>query len=140
VAESHAKLNELTESSFRKGELASAVSPESGVEYFEDLVKVYRSTGPGLKAEVVLALLDHARGNVQPAIQRLLRVLKSDPRTMKPELEAAQKALDEISKAGDTRIEGALAGDKSAAKEILKKLAKDYAGTEAAKHATDAPK
>jgi len=140
VGESHSKLTELTESSLRKSELATAVSPEMGVDYLEDLVKVYRATSPGVKAEVMLALLEHARGNVQPAIQRLLKVLKYDVRSLKPEIESAQKALDEISKAGDLKIEAALAGDKAVAKEILKKLARDYAGTEAGKHATDASK
>jgi len=140
VAESHAKLGELTESAFRKGELATAVSAEMGLDYYDDMVKIYRSTAPGARAEVLFALLDHARGNVQPAIQRLLKLLKLDARTLKPEIEAAQKALDEISKAGDVKIEVALAGDKSAVKEILRKLATDYKGTDAAKHAADAAK
>jgi hypothetical protein len=139
VGESHAKLNELTESAFRKGELAAAVSVEMGIDYYDDMVKIYRTTPPGAKAEMMLALLDHARGNVQPAIQRLLKIQK-DTRTLKPEIESAQKALDEISKAGDVKIEAALAGDRSAAKEILRKLARDYGGTEAAKHAADAAK
>ena len=140
VADSHAKLSELTDPAFRKGELATAVSAEMGADYYEDMVKVYRMTPPGVKAEVFLALLDHARGNVQPAIQRLLKVLKYDSRSFKPEIDGAQKALDDISKAGDLRIEAALAGDKAVAKEILRKLAKDYAGTEAGKHAADAAK
>jgi hypothetical protein len=141
VTESQTKLNELTDSAFRKGELATAVSPEAGVEYYEDLVKIYRSTAPGAKAEIVLALLEHARGNVQPAILRLLAVMKYDARLLKAEIEAAAKALEEISKAGDAKIDGALSGaDKAVAKEILRKLAKDYAGTEAGKHAADASK
>jgi hypothetical protein len=140
VGESHTKLTELTENSLRKVELATAVSPEMGVDYLEDLVKIYRVTSPGVKAEVMLALLEHARGNVQPAVQRLLKILKYDVRTLKAEIELAQKALDEISRAGDLKIEAALAGDKAVAKEILRKLAKDYAGTEAAKHAADASK
>ncbi len=140
VGESHAKLTELTEISLKKSELAAAVSPEMGVDYLEELVKVYRATSPGVRAEVLLAVLEHARGNVQPAIQRLLKVLKYDVRTLKPEIESAQKALDDISKAGDLKIEAALAGDKTVAKELLKKLARDYAGTEAAKHAADASK
>jgi thioredoxin-like negative regulator of GroEL len=141
VTESHTKLNDLTEAAFRKGELAAAVSADVGVEYFEDLVKTFRTTGPGAKAEIFTAILDHARGNVQPAIQRLLRVTKYDPRGFKPEIEAANKALDDVSKAGDAKIEGALNGpDKALAKEIVRKLAKEYAGTEAAKHANEAAK
>ncbi|MBV8880262.1 MAG: hypothetical protein JO332_09880, partial [Planctomycetaceae bacterium] len=141
VSEAQTKLNELTESLFKKGELAAAVSPEAGSEYFDDLVKLYRTTAPGAKAEVFLALLDHARGSVQPAIQRLLKVMKYDGRLLKPEVEAAAKALEEISKAGDAKIDAALSGpDKSLAKETVRKLAKDYAGTDAGKHATEASK
>ncbi|HLF92374.1 MAG TPA: hypothetical protein VJB14_02865, partial [Planctomycetota bacterium] len=141
VSESQAKLGEITEIAFKKGELASAVSPESGVEYHEDLVKLYRSTAPGAKAEIVLAMLDHARGNVQPAIQRLLKVMKYDVRVLKNEVDAAAKALEDISKAGDAKIEVALSGpDKALAREVLRKLAKDYQGTDAGKHAADAAK
>lgn len=141
VAESQAKLNELTENAFRKGELACAVSVDCGVEFFEDLTKIYRATAPGIRAEIMLAVLDHARGNVQSAIQRLLKAAKNDPRQLKPELEAAAKALDEISKAGDAKVDAALGStDKALAKELLRKLAKDYAGTEAGKHAAEAAK
>jgi polyhydroxyalkanoate synthesis regulator phasin len=141
VTEAQTKLNELTDSLFKKGELASAVSPEAGTEYFDELVKLYRTTAPGARAEVFLAVLDHARGNIQPAIQRLIKVTKYDPRLLKTEVESANKALDEISKAGDAKIEAALAGpDKALAKESVRKLARDYAGTDAGKHATEASK
>ena len=141
VTDSQSKLGELTEIAFKKGELASAVSPDTGVEYYEDLTKIYRSTPPGAKAEILMALLDHARGNAQPAIQRLLKVAKYDARLLKGEVDAAAKALDEISKAGDAKIEAALqAPDKALAREVLRKLAKDYAGTEAGRHANDAAK
>lgn len=141
VAESQAKLTELTEVALKKGDLAAAVSAETGVEYYEELVKAYRATAPGAKAEILLAILDHARGNVQPAILRLAKVMKYDLRTLKPEVESAGKALDDISKAGDAKVELALsAPDKALAKETLRKLAKDYAGTEAGKHAADASK
>jgi len=59
---------------------------------------------------------------------------------MKAEIDLAQKALEEISKAGDAKIEAALAGDRTAAKDVLRKLAKDYQGTEAGKHAADLAK
>lgn len=141
VSDSQTKLGELTEGALKKGELASAVSPETGIDYYEDLVKTYRTTAPGVRAEVLLALLEHARGNVQPAIQHLQKVMKSDARLLKSELDSAAKALEEISKAGDAKIDAALNNaDKAVAKELLRKLAKDYAGTEAGKHANDAAK
>ncbi|HVR87072.1 MAG TPA: hypothetical protein VMU54_22295, partial [Planctomycetota bacterium] len=54
TADAQKTLNEISESVFRKGELASAVSPETGSEYFDELVKLYRSTAPGVRAEVSL--------------------------------------------------------------------------------------
>ncbi|HEV3029935.1 MAG TPA: hypothetical protein VG457_20315 [Planctomycetota bacterium] len=141
TADAQKTLNELSESVFKKGELASAVSPEAGSEYFDELVKLYRSTAPGVRAEVSLALLEHARGNVQAAIQRLLKVSKSDPRLLKAEIESAGRALDEISKAGDVKVEAALAGpDKAFAKDAVRRLAKEYAGTDAGRHAAEAAK
>lgn len=135
VTESQAKLGELTENALRKGDLASAVSPETGIEYLEDLVKTYKSSAPGVRAEISIAVLDHARGNAQPAIQRLQKIQKY---AQKPELDAAAKALEEVSKAGDQRIDAALLlPDKAQAKEAVRKLAKDYAGTEAGRRAAD---
>lgn len=141
VTDSQSKLAELTDIALKRGELAAAVSPETGIDYYEDLVKTYRTTAPGVRAEVLIALLEHARGNVQPAIQHLLKVMKSDARLLKAEIDTASKALDEISKAGDAKVDAALqSSDKTLAKETLRKLAKDYAGTEAGKHANDAAK
>ncbi|HVR84871.1 MAG TPA: hypothetical protein VMU54_11210, partial [Planctomycetota bacterium] len=63
----------------------------------------------------------------------------SDARLLKAEIESAGRALDEISKAGDAKVEAALAGpDKALAKEAVRKLAKEYAGTDAGRHATEA--
>jgi len=141
VNEAHTKLNELTDAAFKKGDLAAAVSTDTGVEYFDELVKVYGKTGPGAKAEVSSATLDYYRGNIQQAIQRLIKVTKYDPRALKSEISSATKALEEISKDGDAKIEFALNGpDKVLAKEAVRKIAKDYAGTEAGKHAADASK
>jgi hypothetical protein len=140
VAESQARLAEMTEAAFKKGELAESVSVEAGIEYNEDLVKLYKVSPPGAMAEIRLARLEHERGNVQPAIQRLLKVQKYDARSFKKEMDEAQKALDEISKAGDAKMEGALALDRAAAREVLRKLAKDYAGTEAGRRAAETAK
>jgi len=59
---------------------------------------------------------------------------------LKAEIENAARTLDEISRAGEAKVELAATGDKTLAKETLRKLAKDYAGTEAGKRATDASK
>jgi hypothetical protein len=141
VNESNSKLGEITDAAFRKGELAEAVTPETAIDYLEDLVKLYRASPPGARAEIRIAQLDHARGNVQPAIQRLLKVMKIDPRGFKGEVDAAGKALEEISRSGEARLDIALSsGDKAQAREAVRKIAKDYSGTELGKKALDLSK
>jgi lipopolysaccharide biosynthesis regulator YciM len=141
TAEAGTKLAEVAESALRKGELAEAVSVDVGISYHDDLVKALRTSAPGVHAEIRLAKLDHERGNVQPAIARLQKILKMDARTLKKEIEEAATALAEISKAGEAKIDAALAiADRALSKDALKKLARDYAGTDAGKRAADASK
>jgi len=140
VAEAQARLGEISHAAIQKGELAEAVSPEAGIEYNEELSRSFKTSSTGVLAEIRVARLEHERGNAPAAIQRLQKVLKYDPRLLKKELEEASKALDEISKAGEAKIEGALALDRAAAREVLKKLARDYAGTEAGKKAAETAK
>lgn len=137
VTEAQARLNEIAESAFRRVEVAESVSLESGLEQLEELVKVFRSTAPGIQAEIRIARLERARDNPAAAIARLQKVLKADPRLFKKELEEAAALLQEISKDGQARIESTLATDRARAKDVLKKLARDYAGTEAGKQAGD---
>jgi hypothetical protein len=100
VAEAHAKLNEQAQASFRRGELAESAGFDAGVEYYDDLARIYKGTPPGARAEVRAARLDHERGQTRRAVERLQAVLKLDLRVFKTEMEEAQKALDEVSKAG----------------------------------------
>jgi tetratricopeptide (TPR) repeat protein len=141
VNESNSKMGEIADAAFRKGELAEAVTPETAIDYLEDVIKIYRTSPPGARAEIRIARLDHVRGNVQPAIQRLLKVLKIDPRGLKGEVDAAGKALEEISRSGEARLDIDLSsGDKAQAREAVRKIAKDYSGTELAKKALDLPR
>jgi hypothetical protein len=140
VAEAQKRLDEITQASVQKGELAEAVSVEAGIDYNEDLAKTFKTSSAGVMAEIRVARLEHERGNAAVAIARLLKVQKYDARTLKKEIEEAGKALEEISKAGEAKIDAALALDRAAAREVLRKLAKDYTGTEAGKKATEAAK
>lgn len=144
VGEAQNRLTEITHAAVQKGELAEAVSVEAGIDYHEDLVKAFKTSSAGVMAEIRVARLEHERGNVAVAVARLLKIQNDkaqyDVRTLKKEIEEAGKALDEISKAGEARIEGALALDRATAREVLKKLAKDYAGTEAGRKAAEAAK
>jgi hypothetical protein len=52
TAEAGAKLAETAEAALRKGELAEAVGVDVGISYHDDLVKVLRTTPPGIHAEI----------------------------------------------------------------------------------------
>lgn len=141
TAEAGAKLAEVAEGALRKGELAEAVSVETGIDYHDDLVKVLKSSAPGVHAEIRLARLDHERGNVQPAILRLQKILKLDARTLKKEIDDAVAALADLNKAGEAKVDEALKiADRAVSKDALRKLARDYAGTEAGKRAVEVSK
>ncbi len=140
VGEAQTRLAEITRAAVQKGELAEAVSVETGIEYNEELVKTFKTSSAGVMAEIRVARLEHERGNAAAAIARLLKIQRYDARALKKEMEEAAKALDDISKAGEARIEGALALDRVTAREVLKKLAKDYGGTDAGKRAAEAAK
>ena len=73
---------------------------------------------------------------MRKALDSLQRILKE--RLSPHETEEASRCLQEISKRGELKVEGALANpDKAAAKEALRKLATEYAGTDAGKRAVD---
>lgn len=140
VDDSEKRVGEYAVTALARAELPESVSPEAGIDYLDEVSKVFKGTAPGVQAEIRIARIDHERGNVQPAIVRLVSITKYDPRMLKAEIENAARALDEISRAGEAKVELAATGDKALAKETLRKLAKDYAGTEAGKRATDASK
>jgi hypothetical protein len=140
VGEAQTRLTEITQAAVQKGELAEAVSVETGIEYNEDLAKTFKTSSAGVLAEIRIARLEHERGNVAVAIARLQKVQKYDARNLKKEMEEAAKALEDISKAGEAKIDGAMALDRATAREVLKKLAKDYFGTEAGRKAGEAAK
>lgn len=95
VAQSQARLNEQAESAFRRGDLAESVSPETGIEFFEEVAKTYKGTPPGVRADLRLARLERERGNSKGALAKLQPILKLDPRVFKAEIEEAQKLLEE---------------------------------------------
>jgi hypothetical protein len=136
-AEAQAKLNEVSESALKRGELAESVSVEIGIAYYDDLAKTYAKTTPGLLAQIRAAFLEHERGHARKAIDALQKIQKLD-RLSPHEMEEANRALLEISKRGEQKIDAALGlGDRGAAKEALRKLASEYAGTEAGRRALD---
>ncbi|HXG62261.1 MAG TPA: hypothetical protein VNO22_12840 [Planctomycetota bacterium] len=138
VGEAQSRLAELGESALRRAELGESVSPEAGIEALEEVVRTFRATPPGVQAEIRIARWENERGNPSAAIQRLNQVLKHDSRLLKTEIETAAKLLEEISRAGEAKLELALTGDRTSAREAARKIARDYAGTEAGRRAAEA--
>ncbi len=137
--ESLARLEELTVPVFNAGEMAESVSVEAGIAFYEERAKTYANTPPGARAEIRLALLEHLADHIQTGLQRLLKIQKLDPRIFKNEISAADRAIETISQAGEEKIQAIEAkADRNAAKEGLRKLARDYAGTAAGRHAAEA--
>jgi hypothetical protein len=138
--EANAKLAEISESALRRGELAESVGVDAGAVYYEDLSRTYGKTAPGILSQVRLAFLEHERGNVRKAVDSLLKLQKQE-RLSSHETEEIGRTLQEISKRGDAKIDNALPSpDKAAVKDLLRKLASDYAGTEAGRRALDLTK
>lgn len=138
VGEAQTRLTELGEAALRRAELGESVSPEAGIEALEEVVRAFRTTPPGVRAEIRIARWENERGNPTAAIQRLNQILKYDGKLLKAEQEAASRLLEEISRAGEAKLELALTGDRAAAREAARKIARDYAGTEAGRRAAEA--
>lgn len=98
VDESKRLLEEHSRSAFTKAELAESVSLDIGIDYLEDLAKIYKATPQGVRAEIRIAELEHHRGNDRDAVTRLKKVLKYNSPTLEGELAVAQQRLDEYSK------------------------------------------
>ena len=140
TGEAQAKLAEISDAALRRGELAESVSVDSGIAYYDDLAKSYAKTTPGLLAQIRVAFLEHERGNVRKGIDALHKIQKLD-RLSPHEMEEANRALLEISKRGEQKIDAALGlPDRAAAKDALRRIASEYAGTEAGRRALDVSK
>lgn len=139
TGEAAARLTEVSEGALKRGELAESVGVDAGIAYYDDLSRTYAKTPPGVLSQIRLALLEHERGNVRKALDALLRIQKD--RLSPAETDETAKAVQEISRRGELKIEGALGSpDKTAARDLLRKIASDYAGTDAGKRASELAK
>ena len=136
VSESKMLLEEHSKAAFQKAELAESVSQDDAIEYLQGLIKIYRKTPWSSRAEIRIALVEHHSGAIQPAILRLQKIGKYPKQRLGDESETLKQALDELSRAGTEKIDEALAlEDRAEAKETLKQIARDYAGTDAGRRA-----
>jgi hypothetical protein len=143
IAAASAKISELAAEEFKKVEVAESVDEEKAIEVLEGIAREFAGAPPAAHAEIQIA--EREKGtSVAAAIARLNKVLKLTPAVIfKKEIEEAQKALDAISAEGAARVETAsqlASSDKEKAREALRKIQKEYAGTEASKKALEALK
>jgi hypothetical protein len=137
ITDAQAALAETSEAAFRNCDLMESVGPEQAIAYLEEMVRLYRMTSPGVRAEVRIARLENLRENVAAALQRLQKVSKYDARFLRKEIEEAQALAAEIAREGEAKISAALTGNRAEARESLRKIARDYSGTEAGRRAAD---
>jgi len=137
ITDAQSALAETSEAAFKNCELLESASLEWGIAFLEEMVRLYRTTAPGVRADARIARLENLRQNIQAAIQRLARIAKYDARFLRKEIDEAAALLGDISREGDAKIAAALSGNKAEARDSLRKIARDYTGTEAAKHASD---
>ncbi len=104
--EATAVLQELGAKALKNAELAESVSPEKGIEYLEEIVRLYQGTPPGIAAEVRIARQENGRGNARAAVVRLQRIAAHD---------AAAKLLAEILEAARAGAPAAKAPEPPAA-------------------------
>jgi hypothetical protein len=135
IGESLKLLEELAEEDFKKGELIESADTAKALVYYEDLVRTYKTTPVGLKVEIRIARIENSNGRIQSALKRLRDILKLRGHYLGPVREAARKAIDEISKEGDAKIEAALLGDATKIREKLLQISRDYDDTEAGRRA-----
>ncbi len=134
------KIESLAAEEFKKVEIAASVDDAKAVEVLETIVKDFAGAAPAAAAEIQMAQFENRAGSIAAAIGRLLKVVKS---AFKKESEEAQKAIEAISAEGLEKVATAqqfAAQDKDKAREQLRKLQKDYAGTEASRKALEALK
>lgn len=134
TGEANAKLNEISEAALKRGELAESVNVDAGISYYDDLSRTYGKTAPGILSQIRLAALEYERGNVRKGVDALLKIQKLD-RLSPHEIEEANRALADISKRGEQKIDLALGAPDR--KDALRKLAAEYAGTDAGRRASD---
>ena len=137
IADAQAAIVDAAEAAFKNCELLESATAEQAIAYLEELVRLYRFTSPGVRAEIRIARLEYRRENIATGIQRLTKVLKYDPRVLRKEIDEANSLMGEFYRDGDGKVTAALAGNKSEARDTLRKIAKDYAGTEVSKRASE---
>jgi hypothetical protein len=137
ITDAQSALAEVAEASFKNCDLMESVGPEQAIAYLEEMFRLYRTTAPGVRAEVRIARLENLRENVVAALQRLQKVSKYDARFLRKEIDEAQALAGEITREGDAKVAAALTGNRTDARDTLRKIARDYAGTETGKRAAD---
>lgn len=137
--ETLAKMKEIEGAEVKKIEQGGKGDAEIELEWLKEMLADFKNTPLAAEAELRLAKIEKEK-DPQAGLARVKRVQKLEGLGYPPKVEAATALLGEITADGEARVAEAVKLDKAAAKEALRKLVKDYAGTDAAKRASEALK
>ena len=98
VEEAAKLLRELGAEDIKQGELAESVGADQAIKYYEGLVKTYKTTPPGVLAQIKIARLEHQKGKSTAASLRLRKLEDLEPSWLEPERNEAARVRQELSK------------------------------------------
>jgi hypothetical protein len=138
IAAAAKKLDALAEPEFAKVDLAASVDARTAIEQFERIAKEFAGTPPAVRAEVRIAELENGRGSAAAAVARLQKASVAASPAFEAVAKEARETLDRVVREGIDRVAEAEKLPREQAREALRKLQKEYAGTEAGKSAGQA--
>jgi len=144
IEDAAAKVEELAARQFKAVDLAFSVDEKQGIALLKQMALDCKDLPAGIEAEVRLAELDLKNGAIQSAIQAVKKALRMDGWENCAAANAhAKEVLAKIVAVGQERIEFAKktgSADRPKAIAALRAIATEFAGTEAAKRASEAAK
>lgn len=141
IAAASRRLDELAVEEFRRADIADTADEAMGTAIIEAVVREFAGAPAAVEADIRLARRDASSGNTSGALTRLNRTLKQSSPALKAKLADAQKELDAMLADGMSQIEVALSlasQDREGARESLRRIQRDYAGTDVARKAAEA--
>ncbi len=144
IEEAVARVQEISERQFKSADLAfSADDAGQGAAILRQMAADYKGLPQGMEAELRLAEIDVRKGVLATAIQRAKAALRLEGQEgFAPAVDHAERLLEKIAALGEDRIAAArklgASGDRPKAAALLRQIALDFAGTEAARKAAEA--
>lgn len=132
-----AKMKEIEADEVKKVVEGGRGDRDLEVEWLNEMLRDFKGTPIAAEAELRLAKIEKAR-DPQAAIARIKRLQKLEGVGYPSKVDSSNALWTEITSDGEAKVDEALKLDKAAAKDALRRLLRDYAGTDAAKRANEA--